>query len=182
MSRIGKMPVAIPAGVTVSFADGVVTVKGAKGTLTQKIEGDIVVKVDGAHAVVEKAVDSAELDAKHGLYRALLHNMVVGVSQGYTKSLKVNGVGWKVAKQGKKLVMNVGFSHPIEFDEPEGITLACPTQNEITVTGIDKTLVGQTAANIRTIRIPEPYHGYGIAYSDEVIERKEGKTGGKGKK
>lgn len=182
MSRIGKMPVVIPAGVTVSFADGVITVKGAKGTLTQKVEGDIIVKVEGAHALVEKGNDSAELDAKHGLYRALLHNMVVGVSQGYTKSLKVNGVGWKVAKQGKKLVMNVGFSHPVEFDEPEGITLACPTQNEITVTGIDKTLVGQTAANIRTIRIPEPYHGYGIAYSDEVIERKEGKTGGKGKK
>lgn len=182
MSRIGKMPVVIPAGVTVSFADGVVTVKGAKGTLSQKIEGDIVVKVDGAHALVEKAHDSEELDAKHGLYRALLHNMVVGVSQGYSKSLKVNGVGWKVAKQGKKIVLNVGFSHPVEFEEPEGITLACPSQNEITVTGIDKTLVGQTAANIRTIRIPEPYHGYGIAYSDEVIERKEGKTGGKGKK
>ncbi len=182
MSRIGKMPVVIPAGVTVSFVDGVVTVKGAKGTLSQKIEGDIVVKVDGAHALVEKAHDSEELDAKHGLYRALLHNMVVGVSQGYSKSLKVNGVGWKVAKQGKKIVLNVGFSHPVEFEEPEGITLACPSQNEITVTGIDKTLVGQTAANIRTIRIPEPYHGYGIAYSDEVIERKEGKTGGKGKK
>lgn len=182
MSRIGKMPVVIPAGVTVSFADGVVTVKGAKGTLSQKIEGDIVVKVDGAHVLVEKAHDSEELDAKHGLYRALLHNMVVGVSQGYSKSLKVNGVGWKVAKQGKKIVLNVGFSHPVEFEEPEGITLACPSQNEITVTGIDKTLVGQTAANIRTIRIPEPYHGYGIAYSDEVIERKEGKTGGKGKK
>ena len=182
MSRIGKMPVVIPAGVTVSFADGVVTVKGAKGTLSQKIEGDIVVKVDGAHALVEKAHESEELDAKHGLYRALLHNMVVGVSQGYSKSLKVNGVGWKVAKQGKKIVLNVGFSHPVEFEEPEGITLACPSQNEITVTGIDKTLVGQTAANIRTIRIPEPYHGYGIAYSDEVIERKEGKTGGKGKK
>lgn len=182
MSRIGKMPVVIPAGVTVSFADGVVTVKGAKGTLSQKIEGDIVVKVDGAHALVEKATDSPELDAKHGLYRALVHNMIVGVSQGYTKSLKVSGVGWKVAKQGKKIVLNVGFSHPVEFDEPEGITLACPSQNEITVTGIDKMLVGQTASDIRTIRPPEPYHGYGIAYSDEVIERKEGKTGGKGKK
>ena len=182
MSRIGKMPVVIPAGVTVSFADGVVTVKGAKGTISQKIEGDIVVKVDGAHALVEKAHDSEELDAKHGLYRALLHNMVVGVSQGYSKSLKINGVGWKVAKQGKKIVLNVGFAPPVEFAEPEGITLACPSQNEITVTGIDKTLVGQTAANIRTIRSPEPYHGYGIAYSDEVIERKEGKTGGKGKK
>jgi large subunit ribosomal protein L6 len=182
MSRIGKLPVAIPAGVTVSFNDGVVTVKGAKGTLTQKIEGAIDIKVEGAEAHVVKANDSKELDAKHGLYRALLHNMVVGVSQGYTKSLKVNGVGWKVAKQGNKIVLNVGYSHPVEFVEPAGITLTCPAVNEIVVSGIDKTLVGQTAANIRTIRIPEPYHGYGIAYSNEVIERKEGKTGGKGKK
>lgn len=183
MSRIGKMPVVIPAGVTVAFNDGVITVKGAKGTLTQKVEGDITVKVEGTHALVEKVdANDAELDAKHGLYRALLHNMVVGVSQGYSKTLKVNGVGWKVAKQGKKLVLNVGFSHPVEFDEPAGIALSCPTPNEIVVAGIDKNLVGQTAANIRTIRIPEPYHGYGIAYSDEVIERKEGKTGGKGKK
>ena len=182
MSRIGKMPVEIPAGVTVNFADGVVTVKGAKGTLTQKIEGDINIKVEGAHALVEKGNDSPALDAKHGLYRALLHNMVVGVSQGYTKTLKVNGVGWKVAKQGKKIVLNVGYSHPVEVEEPEGVTLTCPAANEIVVAGIDKTIVGQTAANIRKIRVPEPYHGYGIAYSDEVIERKEGKTGGKGKK
>lgn len=182
MSRIGKMPVVIPAGVTVDFKDGVITVKGGKGTLTQKIDGDIIVKVEGAHALVEKGHESPELDAKHGLYRALLHNMVVGVSEGYTKSLKVNGVGWKVAKQGKKLVMNIGFSHPVEFDEPAGIVLSCPNPNEIVVAGIDKTLVGQTAANIRKFREPEPYHGYGIAYSDEVIERKEGKTGGKGKK
>lgn len=182
MSRIGKMPVVIPAGVTVTFADGVITVKGGKGTLTQKVEGDITVKVEGTHALVEKLHDAASLDAKHGLYRALLHNMVVGVSEGYSKTLKVNGVGWKVAKQGKKLVMNVGFSHPVEFEEPAGIAITCPNPNEIVVAGIDKTLVGQTAANIRTIREPEPYHGYGIAYSDEVIERKEGKTGGKGKK
>lgn len=182
MSRIGKLPIAIPAGVTVSFANGVVTVKGPKGTLTQQIIGDIEVKTEGAEALVVKKVDSKELEAKHGLYRALVHNMVVGVSQGYSKTLKVNGVGWKVAKQGNKVVLNVGFSHPVEFPEPQGIALTCPTPNEIVVTGIDKTLVGQTAANIRTIRIPEPYHGYGIAYSDEVIERKEGKTGGKGKK
>ena len=182
MSRIGKMPVEIPAGVTVDFTDGVMTVKGAKGTLTQKVEGDINIKVEGAHALVEKGNDTPALDAKHGLYRALLHNMVVGVSQGYSKTLKVNGVGWKVAKQGKKIVLNVGYSHPVEVEEPAGITLTCPSANEIVVAGIDKTLVGQTAANIRTIRQPEPYHGYGIAYSDEVIERKEGKTGGKGKK
>ena len=144
--------------------------------------GDINIKVEGAEAIVEKTSDATGTDAKHGLYRALLHNMVVGVSQGYTKSLKVNGVGWKVAKQGNKLVLNVGFSHPVEFAEPAGIKLECPGPNEITVSGIDKTLVGQTAADIRTIRVPEPYHGYGIAYKDEVIERKEGKTGGKGKK
>jgi large subunit ribosomal protein L6 len=182
MSRIGKLPVAIPAGVTVTFDNGVLTVKGAKGTLTQEIEGDIDIKVEGAEALVVKKSDSTELDAKHGLYRALLHNMVVGVTNGYSKTLKVNGVGWKVAKQGKKIVLNVGFSHPVDFEEPAGITLSCPSATEIVVAGIDKNLVGQTAANIRTIRIPEPYHGYGIAYSDEVIERKEGKTGGKGKK
>ena len=182
MSRIGKLPVAIPAGVTVTFENGVITVKGAKGTLTQQVVGGIDVKIEGNEAHVVKVGTAPSDDAKHGLYRALLHNMVVGVTEGYKKTLKVNGVGWKVAKQGKKLVMNVGFSHPVEFEEPAGITLACPTPNEITVSGIDKTLVGQTAANIRTIREPEPYHGYGIAYSDEVIERKEGKTGGKGKK
>ena len=182
MSRIGKMPVEIPAGVTVNFADGAVTVKGGKGTLTQKIDGDIVIKVEGNHALVEKGHDSPALDAKHGLYRALLHNMVVGVSQGYSKSLTVNGVGWKVSKQGKKLVMNIGFSHPVEFEEPEGVTITCSTANEIVVSGIDKTVVGQVSANIRKFREPEPYHGYGIAYKGEVIERKEGKTGGKGKK
>ena len=182
MSRIGKLPVALPAGVSVSFENGLLTVKGSKGTLTQKIVGDIDIKVEGAEAHVLKTSEAAGTDAKHGLYRALLHNMVVGVSEGYNKSLTVNGVGWKVAKQGKKLVLNVGFSHPVEFEEPAGVTITCPTPNEIVVAGIDKTLVGQTAANIRTIREPEPYHGYGIAYKDEVIERKEGKTGGKGKK
>lgn len=191
MSRIGKLPVVLPAGVTVTFENGLLTVKGGKGTLTQQVVGDInikVMEVEKEHggkvveAVVEKTSEAVGTDAKHGLYRALLHNMVVGVTEGYSKTLKVNGVGWKVAKQGNKLVMNVGFSHPIEFVEPQGVKLECPSANEIKVSGIDKTLVGQTAADIRTIRIPEPYHGYGIAYSDEVIERKEGKTGGKGKK
>ena len=182
MSRIGKLPVAIPAGVTVTFENGLLTVKGSKGTLTQQVVGDIDIKVNGAEAVVEKTSDAVGTNAKHGLYRALLHNMVVGVTEGYKKSLKVNGVGWKVAKQGNKLVMNVGFSHPVDFVEPAGVKLECPTPNEIVVSGIDKTEVGQVAANIRKIRLPEPYHGYGIAYSDEVIERKEGKTGGKGKK
>ena len=182
MSRIGKLPVHLPAGVTVTFDGDTVTVKGAKGTLSQKIVGDIDIKVEGSEAHVLKKQDTKELEPKHGLYRALLHNMVVGVTEGYKKSHKVNGVGWKVAKQGNKVVLNVGFSHPVEFVEPAGVKLECPGPNEIVVSGIDKTLVGQTAADIRNIRVPEPYHGYGIAYSDEVIERKEGKTGGKGKK
>ena len=182
MSRIGKLPVALPAGVTVTFENGLLTVKGGKGTLTQKVVGDIDIKVEGAEAHVVKTSEAEGTDAKHGLYRALLHNMVVGVTEGYVKTLVVNGVGWKVAKSGNKLVLNVGYSHPVEFVEPAGVTFACPGPNEITISGIDKTVVGQTAANIRKIRIPEPYHGYGIAYKDEVIERKEGKTGGKGKK
>ncbi|MDE5722141.1 MAG: 50S ribosomal protein L6 [Clostridia bacterium] len=182
LSRIGKLPVAVPAGVTVTFENGLLTVKGPKGTLSQKIVGDIDIKVEGAEAHVVKTAESDGVNAKHGLYRALLHNMVVGVTQGYSKTLKVNGVGWKVAKQGNKVVMNVGFSHPVDFPETEGVKLECPNPNEIVVSGIDKAVVGQVAANIRKIRIPEPYHGYGIAYSDEVIERKEGKTGGKGKK
>ena len=182
MSRIGKLPVTLPAGVSVTFDNGLLTVKGAKGTLTQKVVGKIDIKVEGAEAHVVKTGEGDGVDAKHGLYRALLHNMVVGVSEGYSKALKVNGVGWKVAKQGNKVVLNVGFSHPVDFTEPAGIKIDCPTPNEIVVSGIDKTLVGQVAADIRKIRVPEPYHGYGIAYSDEVIERKEGKTGGKGKK
>ncbi len=180
MSRIGKLPVKIPAGVTVTESEGLVTVKGPKGTLTQQITGAIAVKIEGAEVLVEKTGEGE--DAKHGLYRALIHNMVVGVTDGYKKSLKVNGVGWKVQMQGSKLVLNVGFSHPVNFDVPANVKIECPSQNEIVVSGIDKTLVGQTAADIRKIREPEPYHGYGIAYSDEVIERKEGKTGGKGKK
>lgn len=182
MSRIGKLPVAIPAGVTVSFVNSVVTVKGAKGVLTQSVSGEIDIKVEGNAVHVVTTGDAPETNARHGLYRALIHNMVVGVTQGYQKKLKVNGVGWKVAKQGNKIVLNIGKSHPVDFVEPAGIKLECPSINEIVVSGIDKNLVGQTAANIREFRVPEPYHGYGIAYSDEVIERKEGKTGGKGKK
>ena len=182
MSRIGKLPVVIPAGVTVSFDNGVITVKGAKGTLSQQVVGGIDVKVEGNEVHVLKVGTSPADEAKHGLYRALLHNMVVGVTDGFKKTLKVNGVGWKVAKQGTKLVLNVGYSHPVEVHEVDGVKLECPSQTEIVVSGIDKVKVGQVAANIRKIRVPEPYHGYGIAYSDEVIERKEGKTGGKGKK
>ena len=179
MSRVGKAPVALPAGVTVEVKDGKMIVKGPKGTLDQDIDMRITVAVEGGHATLTRANDSKELKAKHGLYRALLHNMVTGVTSGYTKSLVINGVGYKVAKQGSKIVLNVGYSHPIEYAETDGIKLDCPTQTEITVSGIDKVKVGQVAANIRSIREPEPYHGYGIRYKDEVIERKEGKTAGK---
>ena len=179
MSRIVRMPVALPAGVTVEVKDGKMVVKGPKGTLEQDIDARIALSVENGHAVLTRANDSKELKAKHGLYRALLHNMVTGVTAGYTKGLVINGVGYKVAKQGSKIVLNIGFSHPVEFPETDGIKLDCPTQTEITVSGIDKVKVGQVAANIRSIREPEPYHGYGIRYKDEVIERKEGKTAGK---
>ena len=179
ISRIGKMPVALPAGVTVEVKDGKMIVKGPKGTLEQDIDARIALTVENGHAVLTPASDSSDVKAKHGLYRALLHNMVTGVTAGFTKSLVINGVGYKVAKQGNKIVLNIGFSHPIEFAEVEGVKLDCPTQTEISVTGIDKVKVGQVAANIRALREPEPYHGYGIRYKDEVIERKEGKTAGK---
>lgn len=179
ISRIGKMPVALPAGVTVEVKDGKMIVKGPKGTLEQDIDARISLTVENGHAVLTPATESSDVKAKHGLYRALLHNMVTGVTAGYTKSLIINGVGYKVAKQGNKIVLNIGFSHPIEFSEVEGIKLDCPTQTEISVSGIDKVKVGQVAANIRALREPEPYHGYGIRYKDEVIERKEGKTAGK---
>ena len=178
-SRIGKMPVALPAGVTVEVKDGKMIVKGPKGTLEQDIDARISLSVENGHAVLTPASDSADVKAKHRLYRALLHNMVTGVTAGYTKSLVINGVGYKVAKQGNKIVLNIGYSHPVEFSEVEGIKLDCPSQTEISVSGIDKVKVGQVAANIRALREPEPYHGYGIRYKDEVIERKEGKTAGK---
>lgn len=179
MSRIGKLSIAVPAGVTVEFKDGVVTVKGAKGTLSQKITGAIDVKNENGHVQVVALDDAQQTNALHGLYRALIANMVKGVSEGYSKGLEVKGVGWRAAMQGNKLVLNVGFSHPVEFVQPEGIKIECPSQTEITVSGVDKVLVGQVAADLRAIRVPEPYHGYGIRYKDEVIERKEGKTAGK---
>lgn len=179
MSRIGREPVNIPAGVTIDVKENEFSVKGPLGTLVQDYDPLITIKVENNVAHLTRANDEDATRAKHGLYRALLNNMVNGVTKGYEKGLIVNGVGWKVQMQGKKLVMNVGFSHPVEFDAPEGITIACPQQTEIKVKGIDKVIVGQTAANIRAIRRPEPYHGYGIRYNDEVIVRKEGKTAGK---
>ena len=180
MSRIGKAPITIPAGVTLEVSENLLTVKGPKGTLVQDYDGSLItVKVEGAQIIVERKNDLAPARAKHGLYRALLQNMVIGVTNGYEKGLIVNGVVWKVNMQGDKLILNVGFSHPVEFVAMEGIKLACPSQTEITVSGIDKVKVGQVAASLRAIRKPEPYHGYGIRYKDEVIERKEGKTAGK---
>ena len=178
MSRIGNAHIVLPAGVTVEAKNNVLTVKGPKGTLTQSYDPVITPNVEGNELVFTRANDLAPTKAKHGLYRALAANMVKGVTEGFKKTLIVNGVGWKVAKQGKKVVLNVGFSHPVEIEEIEGIVLDCPTQTEIVVSGIDKEKVGQYAAKVRGIREPEPYHGYGIRYSDEVIERKVGKAAG----
>ena len=179
MSRIGQMPIALPAGVTVDFKDGVVTVKGPKGTLTREVVGNLSIETEGTNVVLKALDETSDTNAKHGLYRALLNGMVTGVTEGFVRTLEVKGVGWKAAVQGNKLVLNVGFSHPVEVIAPEGIKFECPTLTEVNVSGINKELVGQIAANIRKIRLPEPYHGYGIRYKDEVIVRKEGKTAGK---
>ena len=178
MSRIGNAHIVIPAGVTVGIDNGVISVKGPKGALSLKYDALITPKIDGNVLIFSRANDLGPTKAKHGLYRALTFNMIKGVTEGFSKKLVVNGVGWKVAKQGKKIVLNVGFSHPVEVEEIEGITLDCPAQTEIVVSGIDKEKVGQFAAMVRGIREPEPYHGYGIRYSDEVIERKVGKAAG----
>ena len=178
MSRIGNARITIPAGVTVNFDNGLITVKGPKGTLVQEYDNVITPAIEGNEIVFTRANENGPTKAKHGLYRALTNNMIKGVTEGYKKTLIVNGVGWKVAKQGNKLVMNVGFSHPVEILDGEGVTVECPSVTEITVSGIDKCVVGQFAATIRSVREPEPYHGYGIRYSDEVIDRKVGKAAG----
>ena len=180
MSRIGKMPIAIPAGVEVTIKDvNEVTVKGPKGTLTQTCNPDMIIKFEGAVMTVERPDDEKEHRSLHGLTRTLLHNMVVGVTEGFKKELDVNGVGYRVAKQGKQLVMNLGYSHQVFVDEIDGITIDAPTPNKIVISGIDKQTVGQFAAEVRGKRPPEPYKGKGIKYTDEVIRRKEGKTGAK---
>ena len=178
MSRIGNAIIDIPAGVTVEAKDNVITVKGPKGTLSQVYDPVITPVIEANVLKFTRANDQGPTKAKHGLYRALCANMIKGVTEGYAKTLIVHGVGWKVAKQGNKVVLNVGFSHPVEVAEIEGISLDCPTANEIVVKGIDKEKVGQFAAIVRGIREPEPYHGYGIRYSDEVIDRKVGKAAG----
>ena len=180
MSRIGKMPVAVPAGVEVTIADGnLVTVKGPKGTLTQQLEPSMTIRQEGAELFVSRPNDEKENRALHGLTRALLHNMVVGVTEGYKKSLEINGVGYRAAKEGNKLILTIGYSHPVEVSEIPGITIEVPQPNQIVISGCDKQMVGQFAAEVREKRPPEPYKGKGIKYTDEVIRRKVGKTGAK---
>ena len=179
MSRIGRQPVVIPAGVTVTVADGnVVTVKGPKGTLERVLAPEMDIKVENDTVVVTRPNDLKKMKSLHGLTRTLINNMVTGVSQGYTKELEVNGVGYRAAKQGNKLVLNLGYSHVVEMIDPEGIETAVDG-NKIIVKGINKEKVGQFAAEIRDKRRPEPYKGKGIKYADEVIRRKVGKTGKK---
>ena len=180
MSRIGRMPIAVPAGVTVDIAENNhVTVKGPKGTLERTLPSEMDIKLEGEEVVVTRPNDLKKMKSLHGLTRTLIHNMVVGVTEGYTKTLEVNGVGYKAAKQGKKLVLNLGYSHPVEIADPEGIETVMEGQNKIIIKGIDKEKVGQFAAEIRTKREPEPYKGKGIKYADETIRRKVGKTGKK---
>jgi len=179
MSRIGKMPIAIPAGVTVDIAENnKVTVKGPKGTLERVLPKEMEIKVEGAEVVVSRPNDLKKMKSLHGLTRTLINNMVIGVSSGYEKKLEVNGVGYRAQKSGKKLTLSLGYSHPVEMEDPEGIETVVDGNN-ITVKGIDKEKVGQFAAEIRDKRRPEPYKGKGIKYADEVIRRKEGKTGKK---
>ena len=180
MSRIGKMPIAIPAGVTVDVAENnKVTVKGPKGTLERVMAPDMEIKVEGAEVTVSRPNDLKRSKSLHGLTRTLINNMVVGVTDGYEKKLEVNGVGYRAAKQGKKLVLNLGYSHPVEMEDPEGVETVVEGQNVIFVKGIDKEKIGQYAAEIRDKRRPEPYKGKGIKYADEHIRRKVGKTGKK---
>ena len=180
MSRIGRMPIAIPAGVTVTIAENnKVTVKGPKGTLERVLPEELTIKEEDGHVVVSRPNDLKRMKSLHGLTRTLINNMIVGVTNGYEKVLEVNGVGYRAAKQGKKLTLNLGYSHPVEMEDPEGIETVLEGQNKITVSGISKEKVGQYAAEIRDKRRPEPYKGKGIKYADEVIRRKVGKTGKK---
>ena len=179
MSRIGRQPVVIPAGVTVDIKEeNVVTVKGPKGTLERTLPAEMTIQMEDGHVVVTRPNDLKKMKALHGLTRTLIHNMVIGVSEGYQKVLEVNGVGYRAAKQGKKLVLNLGYSHPVEMEDPEGLESSVDG-NKIIIKGISKEKVGQYAADIRDKRRPEPYKGKGIKYADEVIRRKVGKTGKK---
>ena len=180
MSRIGRMPITVPAGVEVSIAAGnVVTVKGPKGTLVQNLHPEMILEQEGNIINVKRPSDDKTHCALHGMTRALLHNMVVGVSEGFKKELEINGVGYRAEKKGNELVMNLGYSHQVIVPETEGITIEVPAQNKVVILGADKQKVGQFAAEVREKRPPEPYKGKGIKYVDEVIRRKVGKTGAK---
>ena len=181
MSRIGKLPIVIPAGVDVSIDGSTVTVKGPKGELTRTVHSNMTVEKDGATITVTRPDDTKVNRSLHGLTRTLIANMIIGVNEGFKKELEINGVGYRAAKQGSQLVMNIGYSHQVFMDEPEGITIEVPAPNKIVVLGADKQKVGQFAAEIREKRPPEPYKGKGIKYADEVIRRKEGKAGKGGK-
>ena len=178
MSRIGRMPIAVPAGVTVDIAENnQVTVKGPKGELTRKLASEMTIEKDGEEIKVTRPNDLKKMKSLHGLTRTLINNMIIGVTEGYEKRLEVNGVGYRAAKQGKKLTLSLGYSHPVEMEDPEGVEVTVDGQNLIIVKGIDKEKVGQYAAEIREKRPPEPYKGKGIKYDYEVIRRKAGKTG-----
>ena len=180
MSRIGRMPIAVPAGVTVEIAENnKVTVKGPKGTLERVLPSEMEIKMEGTVIHVSRPNDLKKMKSLHGLTRTLINNMVVGVTQGYEKKLEVNGVGYRVAKEGSNLVMNLGYSHQVIVSEVEGITIEVPSPNKIIIRGCDKEAVGQFAAEVREKRPPEPYKGKGIKYSNETIRRKVGKTGAK---
>ncbi len=182
MSRIGRKPIPVPAGVTMTIAEkNFVTVKGPKGTLEQKLHPDMAISQEGSVLFVSRPSESKEHKSLHGLTRTLLANMVVGVAEGFTKTLEVNGVGYRAQLQGKQLVMNLGYSHQVIMAPPEGVQVAVPSPNSIVVTGCDKQIVGQFAAEVRGKRPPEPYKGKGIKYQGEIIRRKEGKAGGKKK-
>ena len=183
MSRIGKMPIAVPSGVDVKTTDdNKVTVKGPKGTLENTFDSDMIIRREGNFIIVERPSDDKRSKSLHGLTRTLVNNMVIGVSQGFEKTLEINGVGYRAQKQGSKIVLTLGYSHPVEMEDPPGLTTEVVGQNKIIVKGIDKQAVGEYAAKIRIKRKPEVYKGKGVKYENEVIRRKEGKSGAKGKK
>jgi len=181
LSRIGRMPITVPAGVTVDIRGSSITVKGPKGTLSRDLHPDMQVKLDGNIVTVSRPSDEKNHRSLHGLTRTLVNNMIIGVTEGFKRNLEVNGVGYRAQKQGKQLVMNLGFSHQVIMDEVPGITIEVPAPNKIVISGPDKQQVGQFAAEVREKRPPEPYKGKGIKYAEEYIRRKEGKAGGKKK-
>ena len=182
MSRIGKLPITVPANVTVTIENNLVTVKGPKGELARQINKDMILKLEDGHLTVERPSDDKNHRAMHGLSRTLINNMVIGVTDGFAKTLEINGVGYRAAKQGENINFTLGFSHPVVKEPPAGITFEVPAPNKIIVKGANKETVGAVAADIRTLRPPEPYKGKGIRYEGEVVRRKAGKAGAKGKK